>query len=118
MGDQFFVGDVSVFCERASEIEIGGGILVAPKRGGKGGDHQGNLSVGHAKEGSGAAFENVGVRALRFPGKAVECGECGDTAGCAWKNAAKEAQCFGEGLGTTIRIGHEECGAAKLARQI
>ena len=116
MGDQFVVGNVSVFCQRTSEIEIGCGILIAPKGRGNGRDQQGDLSVRDAKERGRAAFENVGVRALRFPGKPVERRERGDASGCSGEDAAEKAQRFGERFGAAIGISDKKGRTPQLAR--
>ena len=108
MGNQFFVGNLCVFCQSPGEIEIRCRILIAPKRRGNGGDHQGNLSIRDAKERSRAPFENVRVRALRFPGKPVEGRERGDPACRSRENATEESQRFRERFGTAVRIGHKK----------
>ncbi len=118
MGNQFFVGNLGVLCQRPGEIEIRGRILIAPKRRGNRGDHQGNLSIRDAKERGRAPFENVRVRALRFPGKSVERGEGGDAARRSWKNTAEESQGFRESFGAAIGIRHKKCRTAQLARQV
>src|SRR6266480_181793 len=108
MGNQFFVGNLCVFCQSPREIEIRCWILIAPKRRGNGGDHQGNLSIRDAKERSSAPFENVRVRALRFPGKPVEGWERRDAAHCSWKDSAEESQRFRERFGAAIGIRHKK----------
>ena len=76
------------------------------------------MSVGKAKKRSGAAFENIRVGALRFPGKPVKGGKRGHAAGSAGKNAAEEAQGFRQRFGAAIGIRHEESGTPQLVRQI
>src|SRR5216684_8249810 len=118
MGDQFIVWNVGVFGQRTSEIEVSGGILIAPKRGGNGRDQQRDLAVRDPKESGGAAFENVGVRALRFPRKPVEGRERGDASSGPGKDGAEEAQCFGESFGAAIGAGDKKGGTPQLARQV
>src|SRR6266403_6053862 len=109
MGNQILVGNFGVFCQSPGEIEIRCWILIAPKRRGDGGDHQGNLPIREAKEGSSAPFENVRVRALRFPGKSVEGRERRDSADCSWKDSAEESQRFRERFGAAVGIRHKKC---------
>ncbi len=78
MSDEFFVRNFGVFAEGARERQIEVGIVVAPERGDDRGDDERDLAVGETEEGGGAAFENVRVRALRFPRESVEGGEDGD----------------------------------------
>ncbi len=93
MGEQIVERDFGVFGEGAGEGKIEVGILIAPEGGDDRGDDQGDLAVGEAKKRGGAALENVGVGALRLPGKRVEGGECGDAAvwrrGRCWRRSGE-----------------------------
>ena len=115
--DEFFVGNFLIFCQRAREIEIGGRILITPQRRGDGRNHQGDFAVHKTKEGSSAAFENISVGTLRFPGKPVKRGERGHATHSSREDPGKETERIGQGFGAAIRIGHEKSGAAQFVRQ-
>ena len=94
MSDELFMRNVGIFCKGARQIQVGGGILIAPERRGNRGDHQRDLPIRETEERGGTAFENIRVRTLCFPGKCVEGGQGGHAAGCSRKNTAAEAQRF------------------------
>ena len=110
--------NLRILGQSSRQVEIRGRILITPKRRGDGRNHQRDLSISKAKKRSGAAFENIRVGALRFPGKPVKGGKRGHAAGGAWKNAAKEAQCFRQRFGAAIGIRHEKSRPPQLVRQI
>ncbi len=118
MGNQFFVGNLGVFCQRAGEIEIRCRILITPESRGDGGNHQRNLSIREAKERGRAPFQNVRVRALRFPGKSVERRERRDAASRSRKDAAEESQRFRERFGAAIGIRDKKCRTPQLVREM
>ena len=110
--------DFGVFGEGAREGQIDDGVLIAPKGGDDWGDDHGDLAVGETEESGGAALEDVGVRALRFPRESVKGRKSGDAAGGSGKNPGEKAEGFGEGFCAAIRIGDEESGAAEFVREI
>ncbi len=112
------MGNLRILCQRAGEIEIRRRILISPKHRRNGSDHERNLPVRDAKERGGAAFENVGVGALRFPGKAVEGWESGNASGCSRKNGAEKAQRLGQSFGAPVGIGDKKRGTPQLVRQM
>ena len=118
MRNQFYVRNLGVFCQGAREIEVGCRILIAPEGSSNGGDYERDLPVGDAKEGGGAAFENVRVRALRLPGQPVKGRKCGDAARGSWKDAAEETQRFREGFGAAIGVRDKKCRTPQRVRQI
>src|ERR1700750_1391191 len=91
--------------ESAGEGEIDVGVLIAPKGGGYRRDDERDLAVGEAEERGGAAFEDVGVGTLGWPGQRVEGGERGDSAERAGKDAGEEAESFGESFGAFVGFG-------------
>ena len=112
------MGNLGVFCQRPGEVEIRCGILITPKCGGNGSNHQGNLSIRDAKERGRAPFENIRVGALRFPGKSVERRECRDATHRPWKDAAEKAQRFRECFGATIGIRDKKSRTPQFPRQV
>ncbi len=99
VSDQFFVDELSIFGESFGQREIDVGILIAPESGGDGSDDERDFTVSETVERGGAALENVGVRSLRIPRKAVEGGKDGDASGVAGKNLRERS----EGIQREIR---------------
>jgi hypothetical protein len=118
MEQQFVERSFDVSGECAGEGEIDVGILIAPKRSGYRRDDERDLAVGEAKERGGAAFEDVGVGALRLPRERVEGGKRCDAAERAGENAGEEAERFGEGFSAFVGLGDEVSGAAEFVRDV
>jgi hypothetical protein len=118
VGDEFFVGNFGVFGERAREGEVDVRILIAPESGGHRRDDERDFSVGETIERGGPTLEDVCVRRLQVPGKTVESGQDGYTAGMTGKYLEKETKTVGEGLSTAIGVGDEEGGATEFVREI
>jgi hypothetical protein len=118
VGNQFLVGDPGVFGKSARESEVDVGILVAPKGGRNRCNDERDFTVGETVESGGAAFENVGVRRLRVPRKAIECRQDADASGMAGKYLEEETETVGEGLGAAIGVGDKKGWAAKFVGEV
>ena len=76
------------------------------------------MSVGEAEERRGAAFQNIGVRALRLPGEGVEGRERGDIGSTTRKNAEEKSQRIRKRFSAAIGIRDKEGRAAQLVREV
>ena len=90
MSDQLFVRELCILRQSFRQGQIYVGILVAPERSRDRRDHERNFAVRETIECCGAALENIGVRSLRVPGKAVEGGKDGDAPGVPGKICEKK----------------------------
>ena len=76
------------------------------------------MAVGEAEEGRGAAFQDIGVRALRLPREGVEGGERGDIGSGTRKNAEEKSQRIRKRFSAAIGIRNEESRAAQFVREV
>ncbi len=118
MEEEFVVRGLDVGGERAREREIRVRILIAPERGRDRRDDERDLAVGETEKSGSAAFEDIGVRALRLPRERVERGERRDTAERAGENAGEEAEGFCERFGALVGFGDEIGWTAQFVRDI
>ena len=118
MGEQFFVRNVGIFRKSSCQIQVRGGILIAPERCRNGRNHERDLSIGQAKKRSGTAFQNVRVRTLRLPRERVEGGQRGDATGCSGEYAAAEAHGFGKRFRAAVGFGDKKGGTPEFVCQI